>query len=283
MRRRILWISLGLGLVIASAAALAGRRLGWWLRPDVKVGSGRAYAILGDIPVKHRDRIKPLHSLAITEIQRIYGRPAIKLTGPDGKSTMTWEPVAALLDWSVRPEFWDNQDFILVEDRVLRHGLVEASVRAELHSMAEHVAPENGKFLDSLGSQPRLTEADLRAAAERAGVASSARKSLNRLAARMGARHSWLSPGLLEKTRFSYEGRELTLPEWVGQIQDNKEPGGSVGKIDAPGLNPIEEAAVQAGERFLIYRSIRDHNFADTKPQDLMMLPRPSDEGYLND
>ena len=280
--RRILWISLGLGLVIASAAVLAGRRLGWRLTPDVRVGSGRAYAILGDIPVKHRDRIKPLHSLAITQIQRIYGRPAIKLAGPDGKSTTTWEPVAAILDWSVRPEFWDNQDFILVEDRVLRHLLVEASIRAELHSIAEHVAPESGKFLNSLGSQPKLTEADLRAAAERAGEASSARKSLNRLAARMGARHSWLSPGILEKTRFPYEGRELTLAEWVGEIQDTKERGGSVGKIDPPGLKPIEEAAVQAGERFLIYRSIRDHNFTDTKPQDVMMLPRPSDETYLN-
>ena len=48
--RRFKWLFLGLDLMLASAAALASPR----------VGSGHAYAILGDLPVMHRDRVKPL-------------------------------------------------------------------------------------------------------------------------------------------------------------------------------------------------------------------------------
>ena len=99
----------------AGLAVLASLYVGFAQAHDVRHGSGHAYAILGDLPVKHRDRVKPLSSVAIEEIKLIHGRSTIKLRGPRGKTTSSWEPVAALLDWSARPEFWDNQDFILVE------------------------------------------------------------------------------------------------------------------------------------------------------------------------
>lgn len=273
-RRGLLRIAPGLGLLLASAAVLVGFRSAWWPTPDIKVGSGRAYAILGGLPVKHRDRIKPLQSLAVAEVGRIHGSPSIQLLDPGGHAAKSWEPVAAFLDWSARPEFWDDQDFILVEDRGLRSLLVDASIRAELRSMAGPAAPEVGSLLGSLAARAGLADADLRAAAGRVGEASPTGRRLGRLAARMGARHSWLSPGVLEKTRFSTEGRELTLAEWAGQIRDNQAGG-------APELRPIEEGAVRAGERLLAYRSIRDHNFADAKSQDLMLLPRPVDGTYL--
>src|SRR5271169_3021786 len=100
--RRITWGSFGLVLAIAAAAVLASTRVDSEHTYDVSVGSGHAYAILGDLPVKHRDRVKPLTSLAIEEVKLIYGRSTIKLLGPDGKTTSSWEPVAALSDWSAR-------------------------------------------------------------------------------------------------------------------------------------------------------------------------------------
>src|SRR4051794_1325645 len=103
-------VYVAIGLIVTAAVVLGGRQLGWWLLPDVRVGAGRAYVILGDIPVQHRGRVKPLNSLALEEIQRISGCPAIQLPGPEGKSTVTWEPVATILDWSARPEFWDEQE-----------------------------------------------------------------------------------------------------------------------------------------------------------------------------
>ncbi len=88
MMWRIKWLTFCLVSAMAAATALASAR----------IGSGRAYAVLGDLPVMHRGRVKPLNSLAVEEVERIHGRPTINLHGPDGKTTASWEPVAALLD-----------------------------------------------------------------------------------------------------------------------------------------------------------------------------------------
>ena len=129
--RKIKWLCLGLVLPLSSAAVPASSH----------VGSGHAYDILGDLPVMHRGRVKPLSTMAIEEVKRIHGRSTIELLGPDGKTTSSWEPVAALLDWSARPEFWDDQHFILVEHPPLRRLLLEASIREQVRSLAGKEMP----------------------------------------------------------------------------------------------------------------------------------------------
>jgi hypothetical protein len=127
--RRSKWLSLGLILAIASAAAVTNPRVGNGQAHEERVGTGQAYALLGDLPVKHRDRVKPLSSMAIEEVKLIHGNSPIRLLGSDGKTTSRWEPVAALLDWSARTEFWDSQDIILVDYRPLNRMLLTASIR----------------------------------------------------------------------------------------------------------------------------------------------------------
>jgi hypothetical protein len=278
--RRITWLSLGLGLAIASAAALASPRIGFRHANDVRVGTGHAYARLGDLPVKHRDRVKPFGSMAIEEVKRIYGRSTITLLGPDGKTTSSWEPVAALLDWSARPEFWDDQDFILVEDLSLRRLILRAWIRAQLRSLAGEDAPLLSRVLHSLAAQPELTEADLQTAARQAGEASTTGKRLNSLASKIGEDYKWLSPRVLENTQFQHEGHALTLPQWVGEILDKKDRARSDGTGAAPKLSLIEEQATEVGERLVHFQAIRDHNGSAIKPLDLLVVPRPFDEIY---
>jgi hypothetical protein len=123
--RRVKWLSGGVCLAILFAAALAGPRLGLGYPQRAPVGLGRAYRMLGELPVMHRGRVKPLHTVAIEEFSLIYGRPIFDGPGPDGKTPSRWEPVAAILDWSARPEFWNDQDLILVDAPQLSHLLLD--------------------------------------------------------------------------------------------------------------------------------------------------------------
>ncbi|WP_406696183.1 cytochrome c biogenesis protein CcsA [Singulisphaera sp. Ch08] len=278
--RRIMWLCFGLVLAIASATALTSPRVGSGYADDVRVGVGHAYAIVGDLPVKHRDRVKPLHSMAIEEVKLIYGRSTIKLLGPDGKTTSSWEPVAALLDWSARSQFWDNQDFILVESLPLKRLLLGESIREQVRSLAGRATPALRRSLQALAAQPELTEADLYTAAQQSGEASTTGKCLNALAVKVGRDHEWLSPRVLEATQLQHEGHTLTFSQWVGEILDRKDRGRSDGIAAASKLTPIEVKATEVGERLFHYQAIREHKSPAIKPLDLLVVPRPFNEAY---
>ena len=113
--RRCGKLVLGLGLVLAGASPPASRprrrrsRSRSWAK-------GPAYEQVGKLAVMHAGRIKPLDTVAREEVKQIFGRETIKLhDARNGEVVETWGPVGAFFDWSVRPEFWDDQPFILVD------------------------------------------------------------------------------------------------------------------------------------------------------------------------
>lgn len=279
--RRIKWLSFGLALAIASTAVLVSYRIDSGYAHEVHIGSGRAYAILGDLPVMHRDRVKPFESMAIEKVKLIHGRSTIKLFNPERKTISIWEPVAALLDWSARPEFWDDQDFILVEYPPLNRLLQQASIRAQVRSLADKETPAVSRSLQTLSAQPELTEADLRAAARQAGEASTTANSLHALAAKVSQDHKWFSPRVLENTQLQLEGHTLTFPQWVGEILDKKERTRTAGTGVALKLTPIEEKATEVGERFFHYKAIREHDSPAIQPLDILVAPRPNNKRYF--
>jgi ABC-type transport system involved in cytochrome c biogenesis permease subunit len=75
--------------------------------------------------------------MAFEEVKLIHGGSPLRLIDPDGKAVSSWEAVAALLDWSARPEFWDEQDFVLVEYRPLIRLLVASSDRERTGSLPD--------------------------------------------------------------------------------------------------------------------------------------------------
>ena len=77
--------------------------------------------------VQQQGRRKPFDTLAREAVKQIHGAPSVKQTGPAGNTIDAWPAVAALLDWSVRPQFWDDQDIILVPHRPLRQTLADAA------------------------------------------------------------------------------------------------------------------------------------------------------------
>src|SRR3954449_5425270 len=109
--RRFAWLLIGLPLALAAQAPEGGAD-----KPKPQeLGVGPAYADLAKLPVMHAGRKKPLDTVAREEVKQIFGRETIKFMNDKDDGVATWAPVAALFDWSVRPEFWDDQPFILVD------------------------------------------------------------------------------------------------------------------------------------------------------------------------
>ncbi len=167
-RIKLLWF--GGGLAIAWAASLA----------SLRVGSADAYDRLGNLPVQYRGRVAPLSSMAIDAVNLIYGRSTILLLDPNGKTTSSWEPVAALLDWSARPEFWDNQEFIFVEDLPIRRLILGAWVRAQVRWLAGKVRARSRNVARGAGRAARADSGRPAQAAHQVGEASATGKRLER-------------------------------------------------------------------------------------------------------
>src|SRR6185312_13793130 len=98
--------------------------------------------------------------------QPLFGREAIRLYAfHDGEKEeiARWSPVAALLDWSARPEFWDDQAIILVEHTGLKRLLLADAVRAQCTALADKSAttPADRDALKRLATDTALSASKL--------------------------------------------------------------------------------------------------------------------------
>ena len=128
--RRFRWLILGLAL-----APWLGRPSAADAAPT-KVGVGPAYEQLGKLAVMHSGRIKPLDTMAREEVKQIFGPRRSSSTTPRGRSSQTWGPVAAFFDWSVRPDFWNDQPIILVDYLPLKRLLLSGTIQEKLEAIA---------------------------------------------------------------------------------------------------------------------------------------------------
>ena len=112
----------------------------------------------------HEGRIKPLDTVAREEVKQIYTRETIKLTSEDGKTVTSWAPVAAFFDWSVRPEFWDDQPIIPVEYLPLKRFILADEIKAALEAIAGKAATSEADRarLKALVARPEIDAAALR-------------------------------------------------------------------------------------------------------------------------
>ncbi len=93
--------------------------------------------------------------------------------------------------------------------------------------------------------------------------------------------HKYLSPIDLEDAVVSLDGRELPFVEWFGG--DPGEARAGRGRHGGrPKLTTIEEKATEVGARLFHYRAIRDHNDRGIASLDILVIPRPANEAYLN-
>src|SRR3954462_774169 len=113
---RLAWLGLFLALGNPFLAGLPASAAESKPKPKPRaLGVSPAYDQVGKLAVMHAGRVKPLDTVAREEIKQVFSRETIKLLDASNEVVETWGPVGAFLDWMVRPEFWDDQPFILVD------------------------------------------------------------------------------------------------------------------------------------------------------------------------
>ncbi|MBV8677229.1 MAG: cytochrome c biogenesis protein CcsA [Planctomycetaceae bacterium] len=272
--RRFGGLLLGLGLALA-----IGRSASAATDPKA-LGVGPAYEELGKLAVMHAGRIKPLDTLAREEVKQIFGRETIKLRDESNGVVATWGPVAAMFDWSVRPEFWDDQPIILVEYVPLKRLLLAETIQARLAAAAEKggTSPEDRAALKALADDPEVSQAKLTRFLERARIADEDSKAIKELAAKLGEAHRWLTPRELENARVVSGGQRLPFDSWFRDLDDRKRQADSnVEGVER--LAEVENRAIEVGRRLVHYQAIRDREIRSVEP--MLVMPRPSTPAFL--
>ena len=116
--------------------------------------------------------------------QAVFGRETIKLHDADNEVVETWGPVGAFLDWMVRPEFWDDQPFILVDYLPLRQVILAEldpaaaqGDRRQARPRPPKIAPRSTKLAEEPSSPPRPSTAFAKAQQAPRGRSGSRRRA----------------------------------------------------------------------------------------------------------
>jgi ABC-type transport system involved in cytochrome c biogenesis permease subunit len=286
------------------------------------LGKGPAYEMVGKIAVMHEGRVKPLDTLAREEIKQIYGREsAIKLFKPamrlDGKTRTldslsdaevqklgpkgsldvrdleifnelveTWGPVGAFLNWSARPEYWDEQPFILVDYLPLRRLILADSIHARLKAIAEKLGalPEAKAAIAKLIDDPQPTAAalkDLLGLPEVAGPngpANADRMAIAEMALSLGEDHKWLTPNEIAESKITSRGQTLPFTAWFSEAMQRKRSFDS-NPLSTDRPTEEEKRGIEAGTRLFHYQAFRDRSLARVEP--LLVMPRPTNSKFL--
>ncbi len=271
--RRSIGFAAGLALALAiSAAARAADKVPTF-------GNGPAYEAIGKIAVLHEGRQKPLDTLAREEVKQIFGRETVTLHDAKNDAVAKWGPVGAMYDWSVRPEFWDDQAIILVEFVPLKRVILAGTIEKQLTAIAEKTtAAADQSALKSLAADKELTADKLNAFLKSSRLSDADRTVVANLAAQLSESHKWLTPHELEEAKVTVDGQTLPFDLWFQDcVQRSRKA-----NMDATGsikLSAVERRAIEVGSRLVHYQAIRSREFPSVEP--LLVVPRPSNEKYL--
>ncbi|MFO0953989.1 MAG: ABC transporter permease, partial [Isosphaeraceae bacterium] len=278
------WLAAALGAVLtaivaapASAAADNEPRA---------LGKGPAYETLAKLPVLHEGRIKPLDTLAREEVRQIYGRETVKVIDPaDAKEpnrvVETWTPVSALFDWSVRPEFWDDQAIILVEYMPLKRLILSETIKARLDGTAgkETTSAADREGLKALAADKEISAEAIRGFLAKSTLPQEDKAALGVLVATLAESHKWLTPKQLEEAKIiEGEGHEHPFDEWFREVVAKKRQADASMTGDVK-LTEVEKRGYEVGTRLVHYQAIRDRSMRSVEP--LMVMPRPTNAEYL--
>ncbi|QEH33371.1 Cytochrome c biogenesis protein CcsA [Aquisphaera giovannonii] len=272
------WRWVAAGLAVAAATATPARAA----EPKVEdLGRGPAYARVGELAVMHAGRIKPLDTVAREEIKAVFGRESIKLRDAEGRVVASWGPVAAFLDWMVRPEFWDDQPFILVDYGPLRQKVLDGALKQQLKDIASRAPESERPALQALAAGPELTAAAVNDYVRSGRLDDAGKKAVAAIAHRLGEEAKWLSPREIEDAKIAGHGDPEPFMQWASELNEQKERYDANPKSAAK-LSETERRALEVARRLMTYKAVSgDETRSATM---IRVMPRPSSAkamGYL--
>lgn len=250
-----------------------------------RFGTGPAYQALGDLPLLHRGRIKPLDTVARLELQEIYGRDQIKLLDAQGETIATWTALGALLNWPVRPAYWDEQEIILIdmwEYRTLKQQLLRAPIVSKLKTIAARteLPSELQAQLSKLIDAEIVTEADIERLLESSALSEAERGALGAWAGKLSEGRKWVAPADLENAILKRGDGSISFMDWVRELSERQQQARQSGKELE--FSRIERQIGKVAERLFQYERFRDRNEGANPELDLAIVPRPVSQAYLD-
>lgn len=246
-----------------------------------QLGTGEGYQALASLPVLHIGRMKPLDTVAREEVKQIFGRETVKLLNDKNEVTETWGSVAALFDWSVRPDFWDDQPILLVEYLPLKRLILADAIHNRLTKIAGDSATldRDRHGLKALLDKNELSGIDLSTFAAKSGLAPADKLAIETFAAQLAEEHKWVTPRQLEEAKIAGEsGSGMPFDSWFSEavVKQRKAAASPKGEIR---LTEIEKRGVELGTRLVHYQAVRDRTIRSVEP--LLVMPRPYNEAHL--
>jgi ABC-type transport system involved in cytochrome c biogenesis permease subunit len=219
-------------------------------------GMGPAYDQIGKLAVMHAGRVKPLDTVAREEVKHVFSRETIKLHDDANTVVETWGPVGAFVDWMVRPEFWDDQPFVLVDYLPLRQRILAGGIQSRLKEIAaKEATPANDRAeLNRLAGESELTAKALSAYLKSSQLPEEYRKEITAFASRLGEEHKWLTPRELEDAKIWDKGQEISFMDWVAGLDAQKQKFDASPK-SAERLTEEERRAIDVGRRLVTYKA----------------------------
>ncbi len=242
--------------------------------------------------------VKPMDTVAREEVKQVYSRETITLRDPREEveklldpesfdkpggtkwSVEKWGPVGAFLGWTVRPEFWDDQPFILVDYLPLRRLMVAGPLEARLRAIAEKpgTSADDKVRLLKLADDREPVAATVMAFVRSSKLPIEDRRSIAELAVKLTEEHKWMTPHELEEAKIENKGETLPflmlaskLSEQQGKFHDNPK------SVERP--TDIERRIVEVAQRLMSYQAYSGENFRSNGL--ILIEPRPSDAKYL--
>ncbi len=262
-------------------------------------GSGPAYEAIGKIPVMHEGRVKPFDTVAREEVKQVYGRETIKLADPaaeierliDPKARpskagsdepVRWGPVGAFLGWTVAPEFWDEQPFILVDYLPLRRRILAETITSRLAAIAQKstTSASERATLEKLAAQAELTSKSLGEFVASAQLPLDDKKTIAELAIKLSEEHKWLTPRELDEARVVVQDRPTSFLDWAADLEVQQRRF-TANPEAAPRLAEIERRAVEVAMRHASYKAYSGGRIQANGV--VLIMPRPSSDRYLAD
>ncbi|MDB5352952.1 MAG: ABC-type transport system involved in cytochrome c biosis, permease component [Planctomycetota bacterium] len=269
--RRIACLGLGVAVVAASLAADQPRTSG-----------ENGYRVLGELAVQHSGRIKPLDTYARQTVKHVYTREIIKLRDLKGEEVGRWEPLAALLDWQARPDFWNAQEIIAFEYLPLKQKLISVPAREALAELAKSgkLSAADQASVEKAAKDPNVTTADLKAAAVLPGVPDALAAKLKTLAHKISPDQKWLAPQDLDEGRLVIDGQEVAFTDWIAQLAMRRPERPDLGEEQAK-YTEIEKKALEGAQKLATYMSSRDGNPKGDPFGEIFVIPRPHSPAHL--
>jgi ABC-type transport system involved in cytochrome c biogenesis permease subunit len=284
----------GLVLAGAIAAVLPARAA-----PEDKTpGTGPAYELIGKVAIMHQGRVKPFDTVAREEVKQVYSLETIKLHDPreaidkivdpeaasrqkDKYPVEQWGPVGAFFGWTVNPEFWDEQPFILVDYLPLRRRIIGPTLTSRLKAIAAKstTPPEEKEVLEKLAQDPEPDAPGLIGFLNRSKLPVEDRRTIAEMAVKLGEKHKWLTPRELEEAQIApQEGQPVPFFQWAGELQD-QERQYTANPQSAPRLTEVERRGVEVAGRLSTYKAYSGEGFRTDGI--VLIMPRPSSAKYL--